>query len=415
MNLKHLFLFVFLTSFLSAYSSPDLTIVGFLRAEDGLGKVPISILECLGEDVSVNYIATDAKSLTQQGLPKLTQKAINNSDKRPGKVALLTTLIWDNHTNASAKVPKSLIKLAYSMLETTKIPDKWVEILNAKFDAVIVPDENLVHVYENSGVAIPIYVLPIPMVLDSYKKCPKHDINTHQPFTFIDASANKNPGVLIEAFAKVFKNNPNVHLIMRAGVLHAEPSAQIKKALEKFGPLTNISFEEGHLSLQDFIRRLSASDCFVNLSRGEGFSFIPRECLALGLPVIITDNTASKTICNTGFVRSIPSNKLGPSNWIYKAMFDDACGQQFDCDVNDVMVALQDVYDNYSVYIEKARQGSEWVNQYDRNNPKLKQMYQTLIKPTQVEMGEANIIRDGILYTNSTTLFRKYSKLIQRG
>lgn len=407
---KYFLLFAFLTSKLC--SAPDLTIVGFLEPEGGWGKIPISILECLQDDVSANFFSTDTTSSSRTDVPKYTLKALRNPDKTVGKVALLTTLIWS--AGGANKMPKSMIKLAYSMLETTKIPSKWVELLNANFDGVVVPDEYLVTVFETSGVTIPIYVLPIPMVLEPYKKTPIHSIHPSKPFTFIDASATKNPGILIEAFAHMFGNNPDVHLLMRAGHINSHAAEVIKKAMDKVGPMTNITFEEGKISLPEFIQRLSSSDCFINLSRGEGFSFIPREALALGLPVIITDNTASKTICKSGFVRAVPSDKLGPSSWLYKFMFTETCGQQFDCEIQDVEAAMLDVYNNYATYIEKARQGREWVDQYDCANSKLRKMYQTLIKPTNVVLGDENRIEEGTIFTNSANLYRKYKSVIQR-
>ena len=59
-----------------------------------------------------------------------------------------------------------------------------------------------------------------------------------------------------------------------------------------------------------YIEFISTFDCYVNLSKGEGFSIPPRESLALGIPCIISDNTAHKTICDSGLVLPVTSKIL---------------------------------------------------------------------------------------------------------
>lgn len=404
---------IFLICFcLNLYAQPDLTIVGYIKPDDGLGKVPLNIIETLGDEVSSNYIGTNRQNefpIDRNLMSEKVKSCLDNPDQEPGKVALLTDILWDLKGKRCAAVPKeSLIKLAYSMLENTAIPKKWVELLNEEFDAVVVPDKYFVDVYQNCGVQIPIFVLPIPMKLKAYFAYSPHSSKQGKPFVFIDASANKNPFVLIEAFAKAFGNNPDVRLVMRA--VRLAKLKDIKKLISHYG-LSNIILENGPISLETFIDELSASDCYVNLSRGEGFSFIPREALALGLPVIITNNTASMTICESGFVTAVQSDIKGPSRAVYIRDFGEECGEQFDCRVEDVVPALQDMYYNYSLHVEKALEGRKWVAQYDCENPQLQLAYRTLVKPKQVELGDQNIIQDGTLITNSVRLFEKYKRL----
>jgi glycosyltransferase involved in cell wall biosynthesis len=394
------------------YSTPDLTVIGFINPNDGLGKVPIAILETLGNNISANFIVTSTYDL-EQGLPLSVMAALNNSDKAPGKVALLTSCIWYSGAKPAALIPpESLIKLAYSMHESTHIPKMWVKILNEEFDAVVVPDPFLIQVYQDSGVHIPIFALPIPMMLAPYFAHSPHPSHASKPFVFGDASANKNPRVLVKAFAKAFKNNPNVHLVMRAGHIHPETRDIINGIITKYA-LTNVTIEDGFLSLEQYINRILSFDCYVNLSKGEGFSFIPRETLSLGIPTIITNNTASKTICNSGYVRAVPSHFKVPSPYLYQVLFNEPCGEQFGCKVEDVIVALQDVYKHYELYIKKARKGRKWVRQYDCTNPILQDSYLTLVKPKQVKLGNKNSIENGAIMTNSIELYQKYEQLIE--
>lgn len=398
--------------FLPLHSVPDLTIVGFIMPETGLGKIPITILETLDSRVSSNFIMSFDCPIYEK-LSTRVKRTLQNPDHSAGKVALLTATLWDIDRCHSALVPQeSIVKLAYSMFETSRIPDMWVKILNKNFDAVVVPDPFLVRVYEKSGVRIPIFVLPIPMMLAPYLAHPVHSKSASKPFVFGDTSANKNPGILVEAFAKAFGNSSDVRLIMKAGGIFPETRETIDRIIDQFG-LTNVIIEEGHFSLAEYIQRLSSFDCYVNLSRGEGFSFIPREALALGVPVIISNNTASKTICKSGCVRGVPCRKTGPCHFFYRLLFgDEDCGEQFDCEVDDVVAALRDVYDNYNKYIKKARQGRKWVNQYDCRNTTLRGLYYTLVKPNLVLLGGKNEIKNGRLVTNSPKLLQKYQQIV---
>lgn len=389
------------------YSTPDLTIVGFIKPEDGIGKISINILETLGDDITTNVIINPAAS--KKKVSSRVMKALNCPDKTPGKIALLTDVLGSK--NSTLVPSESIVKLAYSMLETTKIPSAWVNILNEKFDAVIVPDPFLVKIYESCGVKIPIFILPIPMMLDSYFAHSMHSKSPSTPFVFGDASANKNPVILVKAFAKAFGNYRGVRLVLRAGVMNQETKAKIHHLTTQLG-LTNVVIEEGYLSLNQYIENLSSFDCYVNLSRGEGFSFIPREALALGIPCILANNTASTTICKSHCVKAIPSQIKRPANPIYQILFHENCGEQFDCKVEDVVEALQDVYLHYEKYIKKARKGRQWVNQYNCANPELQKLYRTLIKPKSVVLGNENIIKDERIETNSFNLYQKYLQII---
>lgn len=392
----------------SCFGTPDLTIVGNFDPADGLGKVGINIIETLGDLVSINAIPINPETPFQnKDTPQNTLKAISNHDQETGQVALLTDVLWCISGKSADKIPANAqIKLAFSMIETSRIPAMWTSILNEEFDAVIVPDKSLIQVYKESGVIIPIFVLPIPMRLSPYFHLPVHSSLPSKPFVFGDASAKKNPSVLIKAFAKAFGNNPKVHLVLRA--VHINQT-ELNNLIHKY-KLKNVTIEDGALSLNQFIDRLSSFDCYVNLSHGEGFSFIPREALALGIPVIITNNTASTTICETGYVKGVPSTKKWSGSH-YTNMFGDPCGHQFDCTVKDAAKALRDVYKNYNNYKNKAIEGKNWVKQYDISNQSLKDKYKTLVKPKYIVLGNDNIITEDTIYTNSTELYNKYIEI----
>lgn len=386
-------------------SAIDLTLVGTVKPEDGLGKVAMNISKTLDDDISINLI----RMSSTDPLPEDFAKRLSG-DPSPGNISIFTHPLAYQHDDFTKIIPdESLIKIAYSMLETTKIPQLWVNILNEKFDAVVVPDSYLVKVYAESGVTIPIFMLPIPMNLQPYYDESKHPYTPHIPFVFGDASANKNPLQLIEAFNLAFGNDPSVELHLRAGWQFLQGEVIQKKVVEL--GLDNVYFEFGYLNLDQFILKLQSYDCYVNISRGEGFSFIQRESLALGIPVISANNTALSTICKTGYVKSVKSEILGQPNFIYSLIFDEEVGNQFDCKTKDIAKAMKEVRNDYKKYVGLARDGRKWVRKYDIQNRSLRKKYSNLVKPEHIILGDKNVITDDYIMTNSSSLHFKYLRL----
>ena len=151
---------------------------------------------------------------------------------------------------------------------------------------------------------------------------------------------------------------------------------------------------------------MASFDCFVSFSMGEGFSLIPREFLAMGIPCVLSNNTAHETICNTGLVKSVLSNILVKAEYFH---LSDDCGYHFDTRLDDAVLALKDIYNNYHIYLNKAFEAREWAKTYSINN--LKNKYLNLIKPKKLLYGVDNVITDDYLMTNSLILYKKYLSL----
>lgn len=407
--------FIYTANRASTKQKYDLTVIGNLNFADGLGRLSIGIIDSIADKAKVNYIASNDKLLNLKNIPKKILKKIQpivtGSDKSPGKVALLCDLLWHTGDTPSNYVPNSHIKIAYSMIESTLIPDTWVKILNNNFDAVIVPDTFLVEVYANSGVQIPIFVLPIGLYLEEFLQQPiKHHLN--KPFTFGLSAGfwpRKNQDLLIDAFIQEFGDNPGVQLLLQGRFGDNNVQKDITEKIAK-SKAPNIKFINKIFTQHEYINFMKSLDCYAFLSQGEGFSITPREALALGIPCIITNNTAHKTICDTGLVNSVPAEQLVPA--YYKNIFNKLCGFHFNCTLHDAKKALREVYQNYSLYLQKAHKARNWVKQYSQST--LKNKYLTLCKPTKVILSNNNSIEEGIIITNSKNLYEKYKAIVPK-
>jgi glycosyltransferase involved in cell wall biosynthesis len=304
---------------------------------------------------------------------------------------------------------KKQIRIAYSMFESSKIPKSWADILNSSFDAVAVPDQYLVQVYEQCGVQIPIFVVPLGRDLSRYLSSP---LKASKGSPFVFASFNlcdrrKNILKLVQAFARTFKNNPDVELrLYWRACLDNGYREKIFAEIANQG-LTNVRISEGPVDGDRLFSRYRRIDCLVSVATGEGFSIQPREAMALGIPVIATDNTAQATICASGLVRTVPSNIEIPAMYPWPGDF----GFQYDCRTKDIAKALTDVYENYDTYLSKAPQCREWARAYDLAATRA--TYAKLIDPERVVIGKSNsLLSDGIM-TTSSRLAKKYRSIFK--
>jgi glycosyltransferase involved in cell wall biosynthesis len=394
----------------------DLTIVGYAKFADGLGRIPLVIIDLLKDDLAINWRSTRNIFPKIIELPKRVQKIIKSKKfqskhmrKSTGRVALLTDVLHSSSRTPANYVPKkSLIKIAYSMLECNSIPPQWVSILNSKFDSVVVPDDWLVRVYKQSGVNIPIFVLPLGIYLEEFFR-KKVKMKPQYPFVFGNTSAlmsHKNHVLLLESFARAFGNSDRVKLKINARTGQPAEEKLIHQKIKSLN-LTNVELSIKSLSWKEYVDFMTELDCYVSFSKGEGYSVIPREALALGLPVILSDNTAHTTLCKTGFVRAVPC----PIRETIDATFFSHKNCYFlNCHVKDAAEALLDVYNNYDHYLIKAYEGRAWVQQFFYKS--LKKKYLNLIRPAKVRYGPKNEITDTYLMTNSSSLYKKYKQVL---
>lgn len=376
----------------------DLTVVGFINQRDGIGKQSTDLMDAFKQELSMNFIHTRGKT--------------KKSKKKWGKVILFEEMLWWPNQEKYKKILDSKkedsIRIAYSVWESTQIPQEWVLILNQHFDAVAVPSKFLVRTYERSGVKIPIFELPLGLNLTKFLKQPLKQ-RKNIPFVFGNLSAcseRKNQVQLIRAFAKAFGNNPNVQLRINCRYGEKEVSNAITREIVEQA-LLNVIFTQFSLSEEEYLDLFKTIDCYVSPSKGEGFSIQPREAMALGIPVIATDNTGQRPICASGFVKKIetPLQEIAIFPW------GNSYGHYFSCADEDLVNSLEEVYENYDTYLAQGPNARMWTQSYQYEN--LKPWYKALIQPTQITLGQKNKLTEEGLTTTSKALYEKYLRILK--
>lgn len=403
----------------------DLTVAGPTILNDGIGKQATDLVQTLSDSVRISFITAGSKISPQDycSLPPSVQTVLKRSGiVYKGKVLIMESpLVWGAEMTKPFKgdfwkqfgLPKKdpdQIRIAYSMFESSMIGKGWVDRLNRAFDAVAVPDPFLEQVYRNSGVQIPIFVVPLGRDLSPFLSQPLKT-KSHTPFVFATfnlCTRRKNTLKLVQAFAKAFPDDPNVelHLCWRAAL--EEDYRQLVLDTIRDEGLSNVKVEERSANFSEHLRRFMETDCIVSASVGEGFSIIPREGMALGIPAIVTNNTAQSTICASGLVVAVPADIPIPAQYPWEGDF----GLQYDCKVEDLAAAMREVYDHYDQYLSKAPQYRAWARTFDL--PQVKSLYMNLVKPHKVALGTTNTILPNGIMTNSLKLYKKYNSVLRK-
>ncbi len=182
-------------------------------------------------------------------------------------------------------------RVGWTMLEVTGLPQAWVEGCN-RMDEVWVPASFNVQTFRDSGVTVPIEVMPLGVDIDYYNP----EIMGFRPssrYTFLSVfewGERKAPEVLLRAFTEEFKESDDVLLLL--SVFNRDPQVDVEREISRLDlprsapvvVLTNPRFATYQMG-----SLYRSADCFVLPTRGEGWGMPVMEAMASGLPAIATD------------------------------------------------------------------------------------------------------------------------------
>jgi glycosyltransferase involved in cell wall biosynthesis len=238
-------------------------------------------------------------------------------------------------------------KIGYTMLEVDGFPKDWVRQGN-RMDEVWVPSEFNRQGFLRSGLKRPIHVVPLGVDTDMFHPGVAAWPNPSGEFVFLTTfewGERKEPWLLLKAFHETFSAKEPVRLLCK--VMNRDGSLILKEEIGRLGLrasggkiswLFNLEFP--HYQLASLYR---SADCYVSVSRGEGWDMPLMEAMACGLSSIATDWGAHTEFVHAGIAYPLAVKGTVPA--VAKCPYYDGYSWA-DPDGDHLRVLLREVYEN---------------------------------------------------------------------
>lgn len=299
------------------YTGAVLDISGYAAA----AREYILSLLSVGVEVAVDprtYEPWRPQKLSEQFVDRKIYSAIGRQKDAPIHIIHLTP---DNYLDAIAKVPNAKYKIGYFAWETSRIPHPWVKILNSSVDEVWAPCDYLKFICIASGVTIPVRAIPHAIPLPPADWKPKCEFNGMSPdiykfYSIFQWSARKNPAGLLKAYYEEFNRDDPVLLVVKTYRVGNGPTERdyVRKEIvrakreTKGNQCPKVLLIESFLNEEEIRALHYYGDCYVTMTRSEGFGITPFEAAAMSKPVIVPDNWAfaEHFTDETGYLIDVP-------------------------------------------------------------------------------------------------------------
>lgn len=215
------------------------------------------------------------------------------------RVVVSSTPLWHDDLRSEAD---GRLLVAYTTWETDRLPDDYVAVLD-RYDRVLVPSTFNAAVFESSGVRPPVRVVPHIARRPSIPLPARGGDGTFVFYVIASWTTRKAILDVVSAYLAAFTADDDVRLRIHTtpedlvAVARAAPDAQpqsvaasftLARALAGRRRAPEIRLSTRHLAREEVERLHADGDCFVLLSRGEGWGLGAFDAAVFANPVIVT-------------------------------------------------------------------------------------------------------------------------------
>jgi glycosyltransferase involved in cell wall biosynthesis len=214
--------------------------------------------------------------------------------------------LWESLNAQFLNINKNKKKIGYTVWETSNLPKKWTNYINNEVDEVWCPSSYNYQVFQESGINIPIKVVPHiflqkPLInkndiliynINGTQLELKDDVYTF--YTIGEFNARKGLDDLIHTFCKTFTKNDKVRLLIKTHYKNYAINNK-KFCLEKINTIIKqydnppeIHYFIDNLSEKDILSLHSIGDCYISLTKSEGFGMTIFDAFNYGKKIIAT-------------------------------------------------------------------------------------------------------------------------------
>ena len=274
------------------YTAPMLDNSGYARAARG----NILALHNAGIPITLNPISFEQlrPNLGKDG--EVIQSLINKPINYNYNIIHSTPEFWEKHLIPGVK------NIGYTVWETTKLHPAWIKYINNSVDKVLVPCEWNVDVFKDSGITIPIGVVPHGISKKEYEGVEKFNIagvkdSDFMFYSIFQFTERKHPLAIIKAYYHAFTGVDDVVLVLKTyrSNYSEEEKKAIRETLKRLKVIMPMDHYPKVVLISDMLSESEISaihtrgDCYVSLDRGEGFGCSPFQAGAAGKPIIVTN------------------------------------------------------------------------------------------------------------------------------
>ena len=249
-----------------------------------------------------------------------------------------------------------------TMWETNWLPPEFSEYLHY-FDTVVVPSlhnwELFSQFHDNVRV--------IPLGVDRGVWCPKERPD-NKKFKILCGGSEwyrKGLDVVLKVFLKMNLPDAELHIKIVPPYLSAPDNLNYP----------NVVVHNQWMTVEAEADLVRSADCFISVSRGEGFGLMPLQAISAGVPTILSDAHGHREFSDLATHR-IPTRSVPTNEGVWQNM-GDWDEPEFDA----IFSAIQDLYDNRDRYRQQAETHAGEVCAFNWNTA-ADQLLQA-VKPTE--------------------------------
>lgn len=214
--------------------------------------------------------------------------------------------LWPKYRVEKEDILNGKIVIGYCTWETDRLPPDWVTAINSSVNEVWVPSTYNETCFKNSGVIRPIRVVPhifLNNPLPDRKQIRITDMSNAAPidlkdkfvfYTIGELNARKGINDLIKVFCETFTASDPVCLFVKAHYKDYSPEnvAKAESMLESYlkpypNPPSVVCFT-ANMSNKAILALHSIGDCYVSLTKSEGFGLTIFDAFHYGKKIVTT-------------------------------------------------------------------------------------------------------------------------------
>jgi len=256
----------------------------------------IAALDHVGVTVNVKAVSFEGYRSDLGRIGTLVQSLIGRNPEGDIQVLHLTP---QNYKNL---VKEDKYNIGYCAWETDRLPTDWVPMIN-QLQEVWVPSEHNKVAFEESGITVPVQVMPHPFETDLPEEESSETVVanvSHEDFVFYSIfqwTERKNPLDLLKAYLTEFKRSDPVALVLKTYLVNPsnpQEANNIRNSIKAIKSKLYLKSYPKILLISSLLSRAqiralhNEGDCYVALHRCEGFGIPFVEAMLAGNPVLAT-------------------------------------------------------------------------------------------------------------------------------